>query len=117
MARWRMWFVSGVLLLLVAGHAWDAYFTDTHFPFSYYGMFRTISTRQPFNRMTLMGVTADGTEVPIGGPTAGVMGYRWYFAIPSMYGSGRSGEAIAKTRGAMAAFLRRRPAAHEPAIV
>jgi hypothetical protein len=105
MSRWRVWLVSGFLVFLVAGHAWDAYFRDVHWPFSQYAMFRGVSTRAPLVRLSLYGVTADGRDVRIMGPTAGVMNYRWNSAIGPMYNRGRRERDVARTRDAMRALL------------
>jgi hypothetical protein len=106
MSRFRKIIASGVIVILIAGHAWDAYFKDTHWPFSNYPMFRNMNTRDPLVRMALYGVTADGQEVRIMGPTAGPMNYRYNGALSRMYGGREpTEESVARTRRALATLL------------
>lgn len=73
MSRFRMLFVSGVLVFIVAGHLVDAWMGRDHWPFAAYPMFAGINKPDPFTSEELRGVTPDGREIAITSDMIGVM--------------------------------------------
>jgi hypothetical protein len=74
MSRFRMVFVSGFVMFLVAGHAFDAWRQSDHWPFAAYPMFASVNKPQPFTSEVLVGVTRDGAEAPVTRALTSVMG-------------------------------------------
>ena len=73
MSRFRMWFISGVLLFIVAGHLFDAWKRRDHWPFAAYPMFAGVNRATPITSEQLVGVTADGREIPVTSQMIGVL--------------------------------------------
>ena len=74
MSRFRMMLVSGLVVVLVAGHLFDAWRQQDHWPFVAYPMFARVNKPEPFTSEELWGVTPDGREVPITSEMTGIMG-------------------------------------------
>lgn len=64
MSRARQLAVSAFLLLVIFGHLFDIAFAAEHWPFSSYPMYAEIY-RSEVRRKQVVGVTADGREVPL----------------------------------------------------
>ncbi len=73
MSRFRMVFVSGVLCAIVAGHLFDAWRQQDHWPFAAYPMFAGVNRPGPFTSEELWGVTTDGREVRVTNNQIGVL--------------------------------------------
>jgi len=74
MSRFRMLFVSAFACAIVAGHLFDAWRQDDHWPFAAYPMFARVNKPEPFTSEEIWGVTPDGREVPVSSEMTGVMG-------------------------------------------
>ena len=74
MSRFRMMLVSGLVLVIVAGHLFDAWRQQDHWPFAAYPMFARVNKPEPFTSEELWGVTPDGREIPITSEMTGIMG-------------------------------------------
>ena len=74
MSRFRTMMVSGLVFVIVAGHLFDAWRQQDHWPFAAYPMFARVNKPEPFTSEELWGVTPDGREVPITSEMTGIMG-------------------------------------------
>jgi len=74
MSRFRMMLVSGLAAVIVAGHLFDAWRQQDHWPFAAYPMFARVNKPEPFTSEELWGVTPDGREIPITSEMTGIMG-------------------------------------------
>ena len=67
MPAWRRWLVLALVGLLVAGHAYDVFTKDEHWPLSSYPMYAEMLTPPTFRLVRLFAVTSQSPlrEVPI----------------------------------------------------
>jgi hypothetical protein len=69
-----MLLVSAVVCAIVAGHLFDAWRQDDHWPFAAYPMFARVNKPEPFTSEQIWGVKPNGSEVLVSSEMTGVMG-------------------------------------------